>query len=162
MSLLDVFPPVLLTVSIANDETLPWHNIIYKKIYNVHGTLGIFQSDNGKEFKRNVKRFCQKKEIEMINIWILTKCNTRILSPSVRLQVGSQWRTWLTCKTKSKNIKESDCWVRLLWNVQRTVRCFWRLRFFPLPMIPQVTVTANSAPFTESSISSGFSTPQIH
>ena len=37
-----------------------------KKMYEVHGTPGTFQSDNGKEFKRYVKRFCQKNKIQMI------------------------------------------------------------------------------------------------
>ena len=35
-------------------------------MYHVHGTPGILQSDNGKQFKGNVKRFCQKKKIKMI------------------------------------------------------------------------------------------------
>ena len=37
-----------------------------KKIYDVHGTPGTLQSDNGKEVKGNVKRLCQKKKIKMI------------------------------------------------------------------------------------------------
>ena len=37
-----------------------------KKIYEVHGTPGTLQSDNGKEFKGYVKRFCQKNKIKMI------------------------------------------------------------------------------------------------
>ena len=37
-----------------------------KKTYDVHGTPGTLKSDNGKEFKVNVKRFCQKKKIKMM------------------------------------------------------------------------------------------------
>ena len=37
-----------------------------KKTYEVHGTAGTLQSDNEKEFKRYIKRFCQKNKIKMI------------------------------------------------------------------------------------------------
>ena len=37
-----------------------------KKIYDVHDTPGTLQSDSGEEVKGNVKRFCQKKKIKMI------------------------------------------------------------------------------------------------
>ena len=37
-----------------------------KEIFNVHGNPGTIQSDNGKEFKGYVKRFCKKNKIRMV------------------------------------------------------------------------------------------------
>ena len=44
---------------------------------------------------------------------ILTKSNTTILSHSAKLQFGFRRKTWLTCRTKSNNVKKSDYQTRL-------------------------------------------------
>ena len=69
---------------------------------------------------------------------ILTKSNTTILSHSAKLQVGFRRKTWLTCRTKSNNVKKSNYQTRLQWSKNR--KMLLKIKAFLLPMTHEVTV----------------------
>ena len=65
MSLLDVFLDSIGCIYCKRNTPVALKDI-YERYIEVHGTPGTLQSDNRKEFKGYVKRFCQKNKSQMI------------------------------------------------------------------------------------------------
>ena len=76
MSLLDVFANFIGCVLYRSSSGVK-ENI--KKVFAVHGMPETLRSDNGKEFKGSVKRFCRMKKIRMVQ--------SRPYSPRVQRKV---------------------------------------------------------------------------
>ena len=89
LSLLNVFSRFQWLVPLER-KTAHSVKVELKKIYDVHGIPDLLQSNNGKELKPSVKRYCQKIKIQMKKS--LTICKLALRLKSLTNNFASQHR----------------------------------------------------------------------
>ena len=98
LSLLNVFSRFQWLVPLER-KTAHSVKVELKKIYDVHGIPDLLQSNNGKELKPSVKRYCQKIKIQMKKSLTICKLELRLKSLTDNFasqhRAGVNWSRYL-------------------------------------------------------------------